>query len=224
MYRPPFRHRYRPRDRRGYRDEYREDAVYILDYMPFGNPLDRYREYRNKPVAQAIGSSYFTLLEVEPYPGIDLGIGEKVDLGPESKIRRIIGRISYEDLTSTARDNLENIVRRIVEENEKIFVEFFNKSGPINIRLHSLELLPGIGKKTMKLILEERKRKPFESFHEIQERVKLSDPAKTIVDRILLELRGEDKYYLFVKPPKHVVESKGIVYLGYLERLRYGHL
>ncbi len=187
--------------------------------MPFGNPLDRYREYRTRPVAQVIGTKYFTLLEVEPYPGVELAVGEKIELSPESKVRRIIGRISYNDLTSNARGVLEEIVRKIVVENEKIFVEFFNKAGPINIRLHSLELLPGVGKKTMKLILSERKKKPFESFNEIQERVKLSDPAKTIVDRIILELRGEDKYYLFVKPPRHLIESRGVVYLGYLEKL-----
>ncbi|RLG82932.1 MAG: DUF655 domain-containing protein [Thermoprotei archaeon] len=205
---------------RGFREEHKEQSVYVLDYLPFGNPLDKYREYRNRPVAQVIGTKYFTLLEVEPYPGIDLEVGERVDISPESKIRRIIGRISYNDLTSNARGNLEDIVRKIVLENERIFVEFFNKAGPINIRLHSLELLPGVGKKTMKLILEERKKKRFESFNEIQERVKLSDPAKTIVDRVIVELRGEDKYYLFVKPPRFVLES-GAVYLGYLEKLHY---
>ncbi len=219
MYRRSGRHRRHFRER-GFREELKEETVYVLDYLPFGNPLDRYREYRNRPVAQVIGSKYFTLLEVEPYPGIDLEVGEKIDLVPESKVRRVIGRISYNDLTSNARSNLEDIIRRIVMENEKIFVEFFNKAGPINIRLHSLELLPGVGKKTMKLILDERKRRPFESFNEIQERVKLSDPAKTIIDRIIVELRGEDKYYLFVKPPRHVLES-GAVYLGYLEKLHY---
>ncbi len=218
MYRHGFNRR--PRERR-HREEIRESAIYILDYMPYGNPLDKYREYRTKPVAQAIGVNHFTLLEVEPYPSIDFTIGERVELGRESKVRRIIGRISYEDLTSTARDNLEEIIRKIVYENEKLFVEFFNKAGPINIRLHSLELLPGIGKKTMKLILEERKKKPFESFQEIQERVKLSDPAKTIVDRIIIELRGEDKYYLFVKPSRRQLEATGALYLGYLEKLRH---
>lgn len=219
MYRRSGRSRRYFRER-GFKEENREQSVYVLDYLPFGNPLDKYREYRNRPVAQVIGTRYFTLLEVEPYPGIDLEISERLEIGPESKIRRIIGRISYDDLTSNARGNLEDIVRRIVLENERIFVEFFNKAGPINIRLHSLELLPGVGKKTMKLILEERKKKPFESFNEIQERVKLSDPAKTIVDRVIAELRGEDKYYLFVKPLRSVLES-GAVYLGYLEKLHY---
>ncbi|WFO76303.1 DUF655 domain-containing protein [Desulfurococcaceae archaeon MEX13E-LK6-19] len=188
--------------------------------MPFGNPLDKYVEYRNKPVAQAIGTRFFTLLEVEPYPGVDLRPGEKVELDRESKIKRIIGRISYDDLTSTAKDNLEGIVRKIVEENEKVFVDFFNKAGPITLKLHTLELLPGIGKKTMKLILDERRKKPFESFQDIQERVKLSDPVKTIVDRILVELRGEDKYYLFIKPPRHKI-GPGTIYIGYLEKVRH---
>ena len=218
MYKPKRPLRTYERTGRSFRDEYKEFLVYVLDFLPYGNPLDKYPEYRNKPVAQVIGTRFFTLLEAEPYPGVELYIGEKIDLSPESKIKKIVGRIAYNDLTSTARDNLENIVRRIVEEDEGIFIKFFNKAGPITLRLHSLELLPGIGKKTMKLILEERRKKPFTSFMDIQDRVKLSDPAKTIVDRVLLELRGEDKYYLFVKPPRF---KSGIIYLGYLEKLQH---
>ena len=47
-------------------------------------------------------------------------------------------------------------------------------------------------------ILDERSKKPFISFTEISERVKLfPDPVKTIVRRVLQELEGEEKYYLF---------------------------
>ncbi|MHA1628104.1 MAG: DUF655 domain-containing protein, partial [Candidatus Baldrarchaeia archaeon] len=73
---------------------------------------------------------------------------------------------------------------------------------PITMRMHQLELLPGIGKKIMWEILEERKKKPFESFKDLTSRIKMPDPVKAIVKRILIELEGEDKYYLFVRPFK----------------------
>ncbi len=91
----------------------------------------------------------------------------------------------------------------MVEQREKEFVDFFNKAGPITIRQHSLELLPGVGKKHMFDILDEREKKNFESFKEISERINLMpDPKRVIVDRILEELQGNCKYYLFVKNPK----------------------
>ena len=49
-------------------------------------------------------------------------------------------------------------------------------------------------------ILDEREKRPFESFKDIKERVKLlPDPEKAIMKRILLELEGNEKHYLFVR-------------------------
>ena len=41
--------------------------------------------------------------------------------------------------------------------------------------MHMLELLPGVGKKHMWEIIEARKDKPFESFEDIKNRVKLAE-------------------------------------------------
>jgi len=85
-------------------------------------------------------------------------------------------------------------------KNEARFVEFFNKAGAVNTRVHQLELLPGIGKKHMGSILERREEKEFENFEDIRKRVSLlPDPEKAIVKRILLELQGNEKHMLFVK-------------------------
>jgi putative nucleotide binding protein len=50
-------------------------------------------------------------------------------------------------------------------------------------------------------VLDERKRAPFESFEELEERIAgLHDPKGVLVDRILEELRDEDlKYRTFVE-------------------------
>ncbi|WP_440060275.1 DUF655 domain-containing protein [Thermogladius sp. 4427co] len=188
--------------------------MYVIDYMETGNPSDRHFEHRNQPLVQGVGVKYFSLLEATPLPAIRIDILEKVELGPHSKVKHII-HITYDDLTSVARANLPEAVKRIVLENEKIFTEFFNIADPINIRLHALELLPGVGKKTMKAILEERELKKFENFADIKERVRI-DPVKTLVERIIKEITGSEKYYLFVKPRERGVSE---IYLGYLERL-----
>jgi len=94
---------------------------------------------------------------------------------------------------------LERLIENIVKEREKEFVNFFNKCGPISTRLHTLEILPGIGKKHMWDIINERKIKPFESFEDIKKRIALiPDPKQSIIKRIFEELEEKDKYKLFV--------------------------
>ncbi|RLG51505.1 MAG: DUF655 domain-containing protein [Thermoproteota archaeon] len=172
---------------------YFEDYSIILDIL--GSRLRRR--------AQAIGEKYFTLLELALVPGIKVEVGRRVYIGINKDMRleveRVIRTIRYEDLTFSAKSELPSVVRRIVESNERRFVEFFNGSGPITIKLHQLELLPNIGKKTMWKILEERRVKPFTSFKDIEERVGIRDPCGKVVERILEELRGgSDPYKLFV--------------------------
>ncbi len=190
----------------------------VLDYMPYGNPSDRHPHHRSRAIAQVIGTKYFSLVEIFPLKNVQLSIGERIPIAssPETPGHPISERITYEDLTSVARDNLPKILRDIVIQKERVFVAFFNVAEPINIRLHSLELLPGVGKKTLMVILEERNKKPFESFDDIQKRTRINDPAKLIVDRILSELQRTEKYYLFVDP---YPPSPEYVRLYYLEKL-----
>jgi putative nucleotide binding protein len=80
-------------------------------------------------------------------------------------------------------------------------LEFINHCGPISIRVHQLELIPGIGKKNIKTILEERDKKPFESFADIKTRVhSWLDPLGSIAERIKSEISGTEKYNIFVTP------------------------
>jgi len=187
--------------RDSFRTQYYEEYAYILDVLPFAPPRIVSRTRWQGPVAQAIGEDYFTLLELIPRPGVSLEVGERVFIGKgkRDKISKILGRISYEDLTANAKDELRRIVELIVEKHEDRFVRFFNEARPITTRFHSLELLKGVGKKLLWDILKERERKPFESFEDIKSRTRLSDPKKAIVERILEELMGNEKYYLFVK-------------------------
>ncbi|NIW13904.1 MAG: DUF655 domain-containing protein, partial [Candidatus Thorarchaeota archaeon] len=63
----------------------------------------------------------------------------------------------------------------------------------------ALELIPGIGKKYMWQILDERDRKPFKNFEDLQQRANMPNPAKLLAKRILEELAGESKHRLFTR-------------------------
>jgi len=177
--------------------EQKEEKAIVLDFLPHGYPL----EGRMIPIAQAIGTNYFTLLQLVPRKGIKLQLKQEVYIGPEKRdeISYILGRLPKEKLTETAKIELQDFITQVVTEREQKFVEFFNKAEPINTRLHQLELLPGFGKKHMQAVLTERKKEPFKNFEDIKKRIKnIPDPKKTIEKRIIEELTGESKYRLFV--------------------------
>jgi putative nucleotide binding protein len=176
----------------------KEEYAIILDYLPNGYPLER----KMMPIAQAIGKSNLTLLELVPRRGISLETGEEVYIGEgkRDKIYYILGRLHREKLTESAKNQLQEFIEKIVEEREKEFVEFFNKSEAINKRLHQIELLPGFGKRHMQDILKQRKEKEFSSFEDMKKRIQnLPDPEKAIQKRILTELINIERHNLFVK-------------------------
>ena len=175
----------------------KDEYLIILDFFPHGKPGDK----RAEPLAQGIGQDFFNLLEVVIKEGISVKPLDKVYIGEEKRdeVKYIRGRIRYEELTTYAKDLLEKVVEEIIDKNEKRFVEFFNRAGPLTTRLHSLELLPGIGKKHMWEIIRERKKKPFENFDDLQKRVPmLPNPKKMIVRRIIEELQNRDRHRLFI--------------------------
>ncbi|MFH1056402.1 MAG: DUF655 domain-containing protein [Candidatus Micrarchaeota archaeon] len=178
----------------------KEDFAIVLDFLPHGKA----GEAKQEPIVQCMGESFFTLLECVTKAGVQVELEERVYIGREQreKIDHIRGRVLFNDLTSTSQRQLDSTVRSVVKNREKEFVDFTNRAGAINIRSHTLELLPSVGKKHLKDILDERSKKPFESFEDIQKRVAhLGSPSEIFVQRILAELQGGEKYFLFVKMP-----------------------
>jgi len=176
----------------------KEENAIILDFLPYGYPMGK----RMSPIAQAIGENTLILLELIPRRGITLAVKEKVYIGSgkRDKIYFIAGRLQKDKLTETAKIQLQEFVEKLVAEQEKKFVDFFNNAQAINTRLHQVELLPGFGKKHTKEFLEERGKKPFESFTDMKARApSLPDPKKAVEKRILEELLERQRFNLFVK-------------------------
>jgi len=175
----------------------KEEYAIVIDYLPYGYPLEK----KMMPIAQAVGKKNFTLLELVPRRGLKLEVGEEVYIGEgkRDKVYYILGKLDIKKISEAAKKFLQDYIEKQVQEDEKKFVDFFNKAQPINTRLHQIELLPGFGSKHMKAILDERDKKPFESFEDLKKRISnLPDPKTAIVKRILEELGSEERHYLFV--------------------------
>ncbi len=181
----------------------KEQYAYILDFMPTGHGTDTRPLHLREPLVQALGIEYFILLELVMKDGAKIEIENKVFVGKGERdvVKRVEKRLRFEELSPGSKLELPFMIEKIVKENEAKYVEFFNIAQPITTRLHMLELLPGIGKKMMWALIDERKKGKFKSFKELEERVKgLHHPDKLIARRIEEEIKDEAiKYRMFAK-------------------------
>ena len=175
----------------------------IVDYLPHGRPDDTRPQYQKASLAYALETESFELLELTLTEDADVNIVDRIpiDDGAEDSVIEEVTTIEYDDLSNSAVSELEYAVEAIIDADEQRFVDFYNDAQPISLRLHQLNLLPGIGKKLRNKIIDKRKRQPFESFADLSDRVGgLHNPKEIIAERILEELRDEDlKYKIFVR-------------------------
>ena len=176
-----------------------EEYAYVLDFNPRGKSTTV--RGREGIIITAIGEDRLTLLEVLGIPNSSFEVSERIYIGKEgrTKILSVLGKMDYEHISSSAQTELQNVVEKIVTENETRFVDYLNHAQPLTPRIHALELIPGIGKTYMKTMLEEREKKKFESYQDLQDRVGFKDPIKHISERIIDEITGKSRMNLFVK-------------------------
>ncbi|MEF8801221.1 MAG: DUF655 domain-containing protein [Halolamina sp.] len=179
-----------------------EEYAVVLDHLPYGRPDDDRPQHQKPEVAYAVGEGSFDLFELTLAEDADVSIGDRLVVAPEAD-REIVSRyreIQYEDLSRGAEQELEYVVEEIVDRHAQRFLDYFTEAQPLTLRLHQLNILPGIGEKLRNDILDSRKYDgPFESFEDLEERVSgLHNPKQIVVDRIMEELTEDEiKYRAF---------------------------
>lgn len=176
-----------------------EEYAYVLDFVPRGKSVTV--RGRDGIIVTALGEDRLTILELLGMPNSTIEIGERVYIGKEgrNKILSVLGRLEYNDISAAAQSELTGVVEKIVAQNEQRFVDYLNNAQPLTPRIHALELIPGIGKTYMRTMLEEREKKKFTDFKDLQDRVGLKEPVKQIAKRILEEITGKTRMNLFVR-------------------------
>jgi len=175
----------------------KEEFAIVLDVVS-----DNQNSYRENKIVQAIGTKTYVLLELAPKPDVEIKAGDKVYIGDGKRDEiQFIKRALYPDrLTANAKSELFYVIQDIVDEREEEYVKFLNTCGPITIRKHALEMIPGLGKKHVKDLLEMRETTTFESYKDVAEKCPfLSDPAKAFSTRILNEIEGETEHKFFTQ-------------------------
>lgn len=189
-----------------------EDYVHILDFLPNGRP-DAPHAHK-EPTLFGVGEDKFTLFELVPKAGVSFTIGDKCYVGKDAEKRTIVqkirSRVKYDQLTPAAHGELPYVIEDIVKADEARFVAFFNEAPAISVRFHALELLPGVGKKTVEHITGERRTGKFTSLKDLEERAHIQHPEKVIVQRIIKELTDEsEKYRVYTRPPQAERDTRG---------------
>ncbi|HJU13749.1 MAG TPA: DUF655 domain-containing protein [Candidatus Nitrosotalea sp.] len=176
-----------------------EEYAYVLDFVVRGKSTTV--RGRDGIIVTALGEERLTILELLAMPNSSFEIGERVYIGKEgrTKILSVLGRLEFNQISSSAQSELASVVEKIVMNNEQRFVDYLNNAQPLTPRIHALELIPGIGKTYMKTMLEEREKRKFADFKDLQDRVGLKEPAKQIAKRIIEEITGETRMNLFVR-------------------------
>lgn len=176
-----------------------EEYAYVLDFNERGRSFTV--RGREGIIVTAIGEDRLTMLEILGVPDSTFEVGERIYIGKEgrTKVQSVLGKLEYKKISDNAKSELAGVVNKIVTSNEKRFIEYINNAQPLTPRIHALELIPGIGKTYMKQMLDERDKKLFASYDDLQSRVGLKEPIKHIAKRILEEITGETRMNLFVK-------------------------
>ena len=146
------------------------------------------KEGEDKKSARIVGTAYFQLVDFELNLDSDVKSQDKIFIGKGSEIiKQERSQLSYDDLNKDEEFELEKAVHSIVIANEPKYVKFFNEQSKDASQLH---LLDGISRKLgSKILTEKELNGDFESFEDIDERIKFIESSKDlIVKRILYEI------------------------------------
>ena len=176
-----------------------EEYAYVLDFCSMAK--SKTVRGRDGIIITALGEERLTLLEILGVEDSIFDVGEKIYIGKEgrTKVQSVLGKLDYNQISGSSQSEIDNVVKTIVTNNEERFVDYINNAQPLTPRKHSLELIPGIGKTYLKLIIEQINKQKFLNYKDMEERAGLKEPVNHLSKRIIEEISGETQFRLFVK-------------------------
>ena len=146
------------------------------------------KENEGQKSARIVGTNYFQLVDFELNPDANVKVQDKIFIGKDSEIIKLErSQLSYDDLNRDEEFELEKAVHSIVIANEPKYLKFFNEQSKDASQLH---LLDDISRKLgSKILTEKELNGDFESFEDIDKRIRFIESSKDlIVKRILYEI------------------------------------
>jgi putative nucleotide binding protein len=79
-------------------------------------------------------------------------------------------------------------MKEILSENPKTCLEFYNRAGPVSLKYHAFQLLPGVGPRKATQMVKSRVSAGWMTFEEVDEACTI-DSLQLIVERLVEELQ-----------------------------------
>lgn len=173
----------------------RETHAYVLDVK--SRARSTIHRSREGMIVTALGEQRFVLLEMLARPGSVFEVGERIEV--DGQIQAVLGRLDHSRISDSAAREVPRAIQQIVECGESRFAAYVNTAGLVTTQAHAIGMLPGVGKSLLNAILEERRKRPFDSYADIETRTGWRSPAENLVQRIRDEMEGRTGIRLFVR-------------------------
>ena len=101
-------------------------------------------------VIYCISENHLHLIKARAKPGVgNLDLGQKLTMPEDesSEIAIVLGRSRYRELSNPAQFALIDVVKQILSDNPDSSLTFYNRAGPVSLKFHAFQLLPGVGQK-----------------------------------------------------------------------------
>ncbi len=141
-------------------------------------------------VINCITENHLYLIKARTKPGCgNLSSGKKLALPEDesSEIAMVLGRGRFRELPNTAQLALVDVVKQILSDNPKPSLTFYNRAGPVSLKFHAFQLLPGVGPSKAKKMIQSRTSMGWFSFEEVDEACEI-DSLQLISERLVEEL------------------------------------
>lgn len=143
-------------------------------------------------IIHCITERHLHLIKARASPGCGiLTPGQKLELPTEEgseKIALVLGNDRYRELPNPAQAAIIDVMKEILTENPKSCMEFYNRAGPVSLKFHAFQLLPGIGQKKATQMMKSRVSAGWMTFEEVDEAC-IIDSLQLIVERLVEELQ-----------------------------------
>ncbi len=99
----------------------------------------------------------------------------------------VLGRTRHRDLTVMAQAELRGVVKGILSDNPEMCLAFYNRAGNLTLKMHSFQLLTGIGNSKALSMVEIRGRTGWDSIEALDEACEI-DSADLLAERLCQEI------------------------------------
>jgi len=172
------------------RDERRDRSTSLFDGETHARVLDH--GSKGPEMIIAITERDLRISRLKAVQGTELKfLGDRIAIDSSSEIiSEIIGLTRITSLSPTVLEELPKVIASMLQDSPERCLGFYNRAGPLSLKMHSYELLPGIGSKKAQEMVETRGRVGWTELSALDEACGI-DSANLLANRLIEEMNDE---------------------------------